>query len=294
MDIEEKYIVWHIEGSLSKNVMATSLIESLKQKYSDRKIVIVASHPEIFLNIPQVYRAYPLDNLPYFYEDYIKDKDTLVFKHNPYEESSYILNKSHIVESWCKLLDIEYNSQTPQINFNFAQKRKAKKWERPKPILLIQTNGGSLEEDNEYSWSKDIPFMLATQIANKYKNTHHIIQVCKPKSLQLQNVEVINQYIPSIDLFSLLMSSDKRILIDSCLQHVAAAFDLKSHVFWIGTSPKSHGYSLHDNIVANPPLLSSKLPSSYLSQYSSEGLLYECPYMNIDEMFNIPQIIKSI
>ena len=44
-----KYIIWHVQGGLGKNVAATSLIPSLKEKYSDRKLVMVVSWPELFL-----------------------------------------------------------------------------------------------------------------------------------------------------------------------------------------------------------------------------------------------------
>ena len=46
----EKYLVWHIQGGLGKNVASTSLIGDLKKRYSDRKLVMVVSWPEIFLN----------------------------------------------------------------------------------------------------------------------------------------------------------------------------------------------------------------------------------------------------
>jgi len=292
--MEEKYIIWHIEGGLGKNVAATSLIDSLKEKYNDRKIIVVASWPEVFLTHPNIYRVYRVGNTQYFYDDYVKDKDTLIFKHEPYFETKHILNQKHLIASWCKLMDIEYTNQTPSLSLNFPQKRNSKKWDRPKPILLIQTNGGFLDNDNEYSWTRDLPFILATQIADKYKETHHIIQVCKPSSLKIPNVEVLDQSMSSIELFSLLAISDKRILIDSCLQHAAAAFNLESTVFWIGTSPKNFGYALHNNIIANEPLTDVKLPNSYLFNYSFEGLPYECPYMNLDEMFNIDKIIENI
>ena len=45
----EKYLVWHIQGGLGKNVASTSLIEDLKKRYSDRNLVMVVSWPEIFL-----------------------------------------------------------------------------------------------------------------------------------------------------------------------------------------------------------------------------------------------------
>ena len=31
-----KYVIWHVQGGLGKNVAATSLIPSLKEKYSDQ------------------------------------------------------------------------------------------------------------------------------------------------------------------------------------------------------------------------------------------------------------------
>jgi uncharacterized phage-like protein YoqJ len=46
----ESYLVWHIEGGLGKNMAATSLIESLHDRYPDRKIIIVASYPDVFIN----------------------------------------------------------------------------------------------------------------------------------------------------------------------------------------------------------------------------------------------------
>jgi len=128
-------------------------------------------------------------------------------------------------------------------------------------------------------------------IAEKYKETHHIIQVCKPSSIRIPGAEVVDQYISPMDLFSLLYASQKRVLIDSCLQHAAAAMGLSSNVIWIGTSPSVFGYELHKNIVANPPSGDVKLINSYMFDYAFEGLSQECPYFNLDEMFNIDDFL---
>jgi hypothetical protein len=290
----EKYLIWHIEGGLGKNVAATSLINTLNETYPDRKIIIVASWPDVFLNHSGVYRVYRVGLTQYFYDDFIKDKDVIIFKHEPYSETNHILGNKHLIANWCKLMDIEYSYQTPIIDLNFVQKRNLKKWDRSKPIMLIQTNGGPFDSDNEYAWTRDMPFMLALNIVDKYKDTHHIIQVCKKNSLKIPDVEVIDYQLSSIELFSLVAVSDKRFLIDSSLQHAAAAFNLESTVFWIGTSPKNFGYPLHKNIVANEPKNGNKLPNAYLYDYSFEGLPYECPYMDLEEMFDIPKIIEEI
>jgi ADP-heptose:LPS heptosyltransferase len=290
----EKYIVFHCEGGLGKNVAATAILRSLKQRYEDRKIIVSASYPEVFLNLPVVDRVYKMGMTQYFYDDYIKDKDTLIFRHEPYFETNHILKKSHLIENWCKLLDIEYTGQIPVLNFNFTQQRNALKWQRDLPILVIQTNGGPLNAQNEYSWARDIPYRLAVQIAEKYKSTHHIIQVTKPTSLHIPGAEVIDKQMPAMELFSLLSVSDKRVLIDSCLQHAAAAMNLSSTVFWVGTSPKNFGYEMHNNIVANPPSGATKLVDSYLFDYSFDGVTHECPYFSLEEMFNIEEILETI
>ena len=116
-----EYLVWHVEGGLGKNIAATSLLSSLKQKYPDRKIIMVVSYPEIFLNFPEVDRVYQAGNTPYFYEDYILDKDTLVFRHEGYFQNGHIHKQQHIIKSWCELLGLEYTGQTPVLLLTLAQ-----------------------------------------------------------------------------------------------------------------------------------------------------------------------------
>jgi hypothetical protein len=291
---ENKYIVWHIEGGLGKNVAATALIGSLKDKYPDRKIVICASYPEVFLNHPALYRVYRVGNTQYFYDDFIKDKDTIVFKHEPYFQTNHILRRKHLIENWCDLLGIDYDNQQPVLNFNLVQQRTAVKWTREKPILVLQTNGGPVGSNLPYSWTRDIPFDVAMLIANKYKDSHHIIQICKESSRQLPNAEIINYSMTAMELFSILIMSDKRILIDSCLQHAAAALNLQSTVLWVGTSPKNFGYVLHNNIIANPPSDTTKLIDAYLFDYSFEGVAHECPYYEINEMFDTTKLLEQL
>ena len=59
----------------------------------------------------------------------------------------------------------------------------------------------------------------------------------------------------NFELFSLVRASAKRVLIDSCLQHAAAAYKLPSTVLWIGTHPEMFGYSMHTNMYVCSHLL---------------------------------------
>ena len=103
-DEKTKYLVWHIEGGLGKNIAATALLKSINETYPDRKIVIVASYPEVFINNPSVYRIYRVGMVQYFYDDYIKDKDTLIFRHEPYFQTQHILKQKHLIENQMDLI----------------------------------------------------------------------------------------------------------------------------------------------------------------------------------------------
>jgi len=110
-NMDNKFLVWHIEGGLGKNIAATALLPSLAKQYKSRKIVVVASYPEVFLNHPDVYRVYRVGMTAYFYEDYILNKDTLVFRHEPYFQTGHILKKKHLIENWAELLGINDKNQ---------------------------------------------------------------------------------------------------------------------------------------------------------------------------------------
>jgi len=296
---EEKYIVLYIEGGLGKNIAATALIRPIKKKYPDRKLIIVASWAELFLNDPDLYRVYAAGHTPYFYENYIKDKDTIVFRKEPYNENSHIMRQKTLMKTWLDMYDLEYNDDniSPMIFMNYIQKAGINKWKRNKPIMLIHTNGGPFDPNatvNDFSWTRDMPPMFADEISKLSSRDYHVIQVCKEKSFQLPNVEVINGKLNMFDLFCLLLSSEKRLLIDSCLQHAAAAFKLPSTVLWNGTSPEMFGYHLHDNIESEKNNGKSLLLESFLFDYDFNGIPYQCPYNEQKDTFDLGKIIKSL
>jgi len=292
---KEKYLVWHIEGGLGKNIASTALLSSIKEKYPDRKVIMTVSHPEVFVNNSDIYRVYSLGNIPYFYQDYIEDKDVLVFRQEGYFQTGHITKEKHLINNWCDILGLEYKKQTPVINFNLVQKRMVNLWRKDKPILLIQSNGGPMEDSKVYSWTRDVPPMFIRRIVERYKDEYYIVQVCRNKEEVINGVdEAYYQPMSNFELFTLLSATNKRVLIDSCLQHAAAALNLPSTVLWVGTSPKVFGYESHSNVVANQPKNKPKLVNSYLFDYSFNGEVMECPYDDVTEIFNLEDIFESI
>ena len=291
----DKFTIFHIEGGLGKHVAATAVAECIKNNYPDRKLIVVCAYVEVFLNLKFIDRVYRIGMTPYFYNDYIDGKDSLIFKHEPYFTTEHIHKKMPLIENWCKLYNLNYNGEMPSLIFNSKQKQLGiNKWNRDMPIMVIQTNGGPLvNQPYINSWTRDIPVYLSEILVNHYRNDYHIIQICRAGSVAMQGVEVVSDSMPNMELFSLLLVSQKRVLIDSCLQHASAALGLSSVVLWVGTSPKVFGYNIHKNIVADLPKDIVKLPDSYLFDYSFEGLLHEYPSLE-SEIFDPNLIIQKI
>jgi len=161
--------------------------------------------------------------------------------------------------------------------------------------MVIQTGGGPIQgQKYSYSWTRDIPQDLAQAIVNKFSTQYHIFQVTRPDGYRLEGVERVDQPLSNIELFAILVGAQKRVLIDSCLQHAASAFKLSSTVFWIGTSPTVFGYKLHNNIVAKLPKKANQMIGSYLFDYQFENNLHECPYIELKDMFDIDRVLNSI
>jgi hypothetical protein len=200
-----------------------------------------------------------------------------------------------LIENWCDLLGIKYTEQQPQVFANYVQRQLVGLWKRQKPTIVIQTGGGPGQgQKYNYSWTRDMPQDIAQAIVNKFRNQYHIFQVTRPDGYHLDGVERIDQQLSNIELFAILVDAQKRVLIDSCLQHAAAAFKLPSTVLWVGTSPTVFGYRLHKNVVANLPKKANQLIGSYLFDFQFENNLHECPYMELTDMFNIDEILNNI
>jgi hypothetical protein len=289
-----KYSIFHIEGGLGKHIAATAVAKCIKNNHPDRELIVVCAYPEIFLNLSFIDRVYRIGSTPYFYKDFIEEKDSLIFKHEPYFTSDHIHKRLSLIENWCKLYDLQFSGESPELVFNIRQQQFGfKRWNRNRPIAVIQTNGGPLNEQPYlYSWTRDMPANTATDLVNALSQTHHVIQICRSQEQAIAGAEAIFEPMTNMELLSLLLLSDKRILIDSCLQHAAAALNLYSTVLWIGTSPTIFGYDLHSNLIAQLPA-NVKLPDSYLFDYNFHGSNHECPLFDLN-IFDSSEILSTI
>jgi len=294
-----KFSIFHLQGGIGKHVAATAVAKCIKENHPERKLIVVCAYPEIFINLPFVERVYKLGNTSYFYQNYIQGVDSIIFHNEPYFTTDHIHKKLPLIENWCKMYGLHFSGEKPVLEFNKLQKEVSRGiWIRDKPYMVIHTNGGLMTTDAKpYSWTRDMPETVAQEIVNHFSGKYHIYQITKLNSPKLKGVSPIfaapENSLSLMELFSILIHSEKRVLIDSCMQHAAAALNLPCTVLWNGTSPKVFGYNLHDNICTKIPY-DFKLPGSYLFDFDFNGSEVEYPFGMEEELFDIGKVIESI
>ena len=291
--------ILQIQGGLGKHLYLTAAIKVLKNNFPDRDVICVVAWPELFAALPEVKRVFPLGGTQYFYDSYIEGKDPLIFAQEVYFHTDHILQRSPLIETWCKVYGLKYNGEKPYVKINAEQKKAIRNFYEPqfegKPFLLIHTAGGLYTSERPYSWARDMPIEVATKVANHFKKSHFVMQVCRPAAPKIPDVFCRNEQLSNTELIGLLELSDKRLLIDSSLQHGAACLGLKSTVLWNATSPVIFGHSLHDNITAKEKPL-KEMPGAYLFRYQFDANEHEMPYEDDDlkDLYNLDQIIASL
>ena len=285
-------IIFQISGGLGKSIMATAVCSAIKKKYPEANLIVVSAYADVYLNNPNVHRAYNFGGFSYFYDEFIDGKEFKIFANDPYLETAHVKQNEHLIKTWCEMFDVPYNGEQPELFLTEREKQfYENKFVADKPVMVIQTNGGA-QTEHKYSWARDLPSTTVVKIIEHFKDEYYIAHIRREDQLGYEHT------IPVTDSFRglciLLSLSSKRLLIDSFAQHAAAALNLPSTVCWIANKPKVFGYELHDNIQSNPFTNKPELRNAYLSKFNIAGDLIEFPYNSENEIFNVEAIIESL
>ena len=294
-----EFAVFNIEGGIGKHICSTAVVKAYKKNHPSTKIIVVCAWPEIYLGNKDVRRVYRLGNVPYFYEDYIHGKDTHVFSQEPYKQTTHINKSKHLINTWCDMIGIDYNSESPNLPMNMREQNyidpELAAIPKTKPILLFQPFGGPGKDHqpDNYSWVRDIHPEVAQHIVNQLKEHYQILHVCYDFHAKLTDVIRYEKVVPKKNLFNLIRFADRCLFVDSSFQHAAAAMGKSATVVWIATQPELFGYASHTNF--KPPVEFPKgTIDSFLHDYNFTGAIHECPYTDISQMFDIDAIVNSL
>lgn len=288
-----KFCVLQINGGIGKVVSSTAVCRAIKKAHPDRNLIVLSGYPDVFMNNPNVYRAFGFGQASYFYSEYIDGKDTIVFAHDPYLDNEFIAGKKHLNQVWCDMFNLDYDGEKPEI---FLTEREVEfnrsKFVSEKPIFLMQTNGGANGQAIKYSWARDIPSSLVNKVVEKFSKDYHVVHIRREDQIAYPNTTPVTDNFRSI--VTLISLSKKRLFMDSFAQHTAAAINLPSVVLWVANSPVQFGYDVHHNILANPHTTSSELKNSYLQKYDITGDPVQYPYRSEIEIFDVDKVIEAL
>mgnify|MGYP003402236715 CR=1 FL=1 len=288
------YSIFHIDGGIGKNILATSVISSLKKSDPDRNIIIVSGWPQVWFNNPNVYEIYSFSTIANFYKNFIKEKDVKIFRQEPYYTEDYLLKKSHLIESWCKMIGIKWDKSSPKIYLSPLEIEYAKinlLKDVTKPIMIIQSNGGSQNNIRPYSWYRDLSYDIVKEVVDHYKNDYTIFQMGYKEQVIVDGCLKLSGELR--EMMAAFLFSNKRLLIDSFGQHTCAALGLKSVVCWIGNDPDVLGYKSNINLLPSANKIFDTLHSSYLEDADISGNPIQYPYDTLD-LFKSKDIITAL
>ena len=289
------YSIFHIEGGIGKNILATAVIDSLKKTDPERKIILVSAWPQVWFNNSNIEQIFPMGQVANFYKNFIKDQDVKIFRVDPYHTEDYILNKKHLIEIWCDLVGAKYDDESPKLYFSPLELEgiRTKMLQGvTKPIFLLHTNGGgSGPKSRPYSWYRDIPVQNAIEVVNYFKNDYHIYQLGYQGQSLIPGCNKLT--LETREILAAPLFSKKRLLIDSFSQHASVALGVKSVVCWVGNKPEILGYDSHINIkpVAKPVF--DTYHSSYLDDFDIGGNPVQFPYDKL-KVFDSNDIINKL
>ena len=285
-------IILSIHGGMGKCIFATAVCKAIKRKYPDSKLIVVSGYSDVFLNMSYVDMAFNHGQEVYFFEKYIQGQDVKVFAQEPYLETQHIKQAEHIIETWCRLCDVPYNREQPEIYLTEREIQYfSNKYYSERPIMVIQTNGGG-QQEIKYSWARDIPQFVVKSVIQEFSHKYNIYHIRREDQISYENTIPVHESYKGIAV--LIANSQKRLFMDSFCQHLSASLHKKSTVLWIGNSPIVFGYPVHDNILANPETKKPDLRNALFGKYNIGGALHEFPYQTETEIFNIDRVLESL
>ena len=292
--------VFHIEGGIGKNIAATAVTAAYKKANPKRKLIVVSAWPEVWVKNKDIARFYRIGTTPYFYQDVIKGKDVKLFAQDPYRQTNHVTKKTHLIETWCEMVGVKYDGEQPVLNFNFREIEEARAYmndfsDGKKQMMVFQPFGGPGKDHQQhpYSWTRDIHPIQAQEIVNSLADKFNIVHICYEFHPKLDNCHRFERTIGKKPLFAMIAHADKRLFIDSSLQHAAVPLKLPSVVVWVNTQPNIFGYDMHTNIIPNVKRDEGTI-DSYFYDYDFQGVIHQCPYDSIDELHNVDTIVKAV
>ena len=290
----EKYIIFQSNNTPSIDIAGTAVVKAIHKQYPDRKIIVTTNFPEIWLHNPNVYRVYRLDQTPYFYSDFVENKDSLIFAHDPTKEKDYVNKEKHIIETWCDMCGVKYNGELPSLHFTQRESEVSERLTKSdRPLFFIQPfEMFGPTDTNGWCWPKNIPVLLVGEIVRKMTQAGYLPVLIKNQN-QPSIMGATNLQLNLRQTLAALQFSQKNLFIDSFLQAASVAVGKSSIVTWLSTNPKNNGYELNDNLIMKVDENLKESIDSYNPVFDFDNRIINKP-VDTDQAFSSEEILNAL
>lgn len=244
-----------VEGGIGKCVMFTALLPKLAER-AGGPVQIVTPYVDVFRDNPLVKMCFDESSIP-LDDPRILESDNIYYS-EPYK-SNFVKGDWHLIQSYCKLHDIEYDpSMRPKMYTDWA-KENANQWlagNKVNKYIIIQFTGGQTpigwDQNNQYISSnagRNYQPYFAQSIVNALNEKfpdHTIIDASMPNEPGYTGSIKCDQSYPLVH--EILKKAQGFIGIDSCVQHFAASTGTPGVVIWGNTRWTQFGYMQNCNM----------------------------------------------
>lgn len=177
----------------------------------------------------------------------------------PYK-SNFIKGEEHLIESYCKLLGVEYKEDMrPKLYTDHAKEAADEVLEKAEitgDYMVVQFTGGQPSvgfiPHNPYNSpdpNRNYPHWMAQQVVSLLKQQNPertILQFGLPNEPQYEGAIMLDASFPA--WHEILKGAEGFIGIDSSLQHMSASAETKGVVIWGSTRFNQFGYPENANV----------------------------------------------
>lgn len=243
-----KNIVLFVQGGFGDVLAHTPMIRYFRNTFPKDQIVVIASHPEMLKNNPNIDHLYGsgVDKQDQIYEKYMEDRSKLRFFKNFFIYNSLLdspgLEAKNLPEFICNLFQAEYDGNPSEYYMTEYEKRSAHVFlsQFSKPVILVQ-RGGSVYPDQQVLNHKDLKMEVISGLVEKYKEQFDFVQIGSDKEQPIpQCMDALG--IPIRDAINLIPYTCSFIFIESVFAHAANAFKKRGVVTYQNMDPEFFGH----------------------------------------------------
>jgi len=290
----DPYFVIIIDGGLGDHICSTYMIMKAKQQMKNKKIIVGAFHPDIFLNNPHIDSLYNITKLNDMYEKYIKPLKNFgsVRKRDIYNVGGNKLWKGKLSELWCYNYGIEYKRGEDLIKLYLSDKEKEEakniidSFSNKRQVVIIQPFGATVvyERDKKITNNKDWFVDYWTVVNKVLSEKYNVIQVGSSNEPNLKYCYNLQGKISIRQTIGLINECKTYISVDSFVGHSGAALNKKGIVLFGRSNPHIVGHSGNINLWVENSCDKNDLfccrPAGYFADYkmtNGQISLWECP-----------------